>query len=248
MQATRRMHDEGVARTAFLADASHELRTPLNAIIGFSDCMADETFGPLSPRYREYARDIKASGQLLLEIVNDVLDLTHLSSAHEIPMQPIKMADAVAGALRMLREYGKGDDISINYFDHAGGAEVAASEKALCQILLNLGSNAVKFSAPRSSIDIVLQRGDGFVELRVRDRGIGIPAEKLPLVGQPFYQAHPSSARKPGSGLGVAIVKKLTERLGGEFAISSVFGTGTTVTVRLPELPGSPEATRARAA
>lgn len=248
MQLAQRMHDDGVARSAFLANASHELRTPLNAIIGFSDCMVGEMFGPLSPRYRDYAHDIKTSGQLLLGIVNDVLDLSHLNSAAEIPMQPVGAAKALEGAVRMLREYAKGDRISVAYFDNTDGAEVAANEKALSQILLNLGSNAVKFSAPQSCIDIVLQRGPDCVELVVRDHGVGIPQDKLASIGQPFYQAHQSIARKPGSGLGVAIVKKLTERLGGEFSITSVIGVGTTVTVRLPQLRSPSELARARAA
>jgi signal transduction histidine kinase len=237
-----------VARTDFLASASHELRTPLNAIIGFSDCMVGELFGPLSPRYREYARDIRTSGQLLLDIVNDVLDLTQLSGAVEVPAKPVKAGEALCVPIRMLREYAKGDGIAINYFDRSDGAEVAANEKALSQIVLNLGSNAVKFSPPQSCVDVILQRASNCVELVVRDSGAGIPADKLRFVGQPFFQAHQATARKQGSGLGLAIVKKLTERLGGEFAIASAVGTGTTVTVRLPELRPSAEAVHTRAA
>jgi two-component system cell cycle sensor histidine kinase PleC len=248
MQVAQRMQSDSVARTAFLANTSHELRTPLNAIIGFSECMVSEMFGPLSPRYREYAHDIKTSGQLLLGIVNDVLDLTQLNNAADIPMAPVKPGEALTGAVRMLREYAKADHISVDYIDAAGGALVSANEKALSQILLNLGSNAVKFSPPHSSIEIVLQREKDCVELVVRDNGAGIPADKLRHIGEPFYQAHQASARKPGSGLGLAIVKKLTERLGGEFAIASTVGMGTTVTVRLPQLRPSPDTARARAA
>lgn len=248
VQLARRMQSESVARTAFLANASHELRTPLNAIIGFSDCMVGEMFGPMSPRYREYARDIKTSGQLLLGIVNDVLDLTHLNNIAEIPAEPIKAGQALAGAVRMLREYAKADHISVNYVDASDDAEVSANEKALSQILLNLGSNAVKFSPSQSSIDVMLRQGHDCVELVVRDYGMGIPADKLRHIGQPFFQAHSGSVRKPGSGLGVAIVKKLVERLGGEFAITSTVGVGTTVTVRLPRVGPSFEAARTRAA
>ncbi|HEY3776970.1 MAG TPA: ATP-binding protein [Rhizomicrobium sp.] len=247
MQVARRMQDESVARTGFLANASHELRTPLNAIIGFSECMVAEMFGPLSPRYREYARDIRTSGQLLLGIVNDVLDLSQLNGVPDISLEPLKAGEALAGAVRMLREYAKDDDIAVDFVDRSNGAEVAASEKALSQILLNLGSNAVKFSPPQSAISIVLQRRAERLELVVSDRGLGIPAEKLRFIGQPFFQAHQISARKPGSGLGLAIVKKLTERLGGEFAIESAVGVGTTVTVSLPQLRRS-ESSRNRAA
>ncbi len=248
LQAAERMRDEGVAKTMFLANASHELRTPLNAIIGFSECMDGEMFGPINERYREYARDIRTSGQLLLGIVNDVLDLTHLNSTAEVVMQPVKLGEALAGALRMLREYAKSDRISIEFVDNSEGAEVAANEKALSQILLNLGSNAVKFSPPHTKVDIGLRRGADFVELVVRDYGAGISAEKLRFIGQPFFQANETSTRKPGSGLGLAIVKKLTQRLGGEFAIASSSGAGTTVTVRLPQHRPPPEPLHARAA
>ncbi|MGH6890244.1 MAG: sensor histidine kinase [Rhizomicrobium sp.] len=247
MQTAARMRDESVERTVFLANASHDLRTPLNAIIGFSDCMVSEMFGPLSPRYREYACDIRTSGQLLLGIVNDVLDLTQLNGVPNISMERLKVGEALSDAVRMLREYAKADGIDIDFSDRSGGAEIAANEKALSQILLNLGSNAVKFSPPKATVTIVVRRRADFVDLVVRDRGHGIPADKLRLVGQPFFQAHSASARKPGSGLGLAIVKKLTERLGGEFAIESAVGVGTTVTVSLPQLRAS-ESPRSRAA
>ncbi len=247
-QLAQRLHDDGVARGVFLANASHELRTPLNAIIGFSDSMAGELFGPLSARYREYAQDIGTSGRLLLNIVNDVLDLSQLNGGADIPTEPIRPGEALTGAIRMLREYAKGDCISIDYVDRSDGAEVAANEKTLSQIVLNLGSNAVKFSPENSSVDVVLQRGADCVELVVRDRGVGIPEDKLQFIGQPFFQAHPCAGRKQGSGLGLTIVKKLTARLGGEFDISSAVGAGTTVTVRLPQLRASRESIRASAA
>ena len=248
MQVARRIQDEGAARASFLANASHELRTPLNAIIGFSDCMVGEMFGPISARYREYACDIKTSGQLLLDIVNDVLDFTQLNGVVEIPVQPLKAAEALTGAVRMLREFAKADDIRVDFVDRSCGAQVLASEKALNQILLNLGSNAVKFSRPRSIVSILLQRRAEYLELVVRDNGIGIPAEKLRYIGQPFFQAHQAASRRPGSGLGLAIVKKLIERLGGEFAIQSTVGVGTRALVRLPLLRMSDEPARTRAA
>jgi len=248
MQIARRIQDESAARASFLANASHELRTPLNAIIGFSDCMVGEMFGPLSARYREYACDIKTSGQLLLGIVNDVLDFTQLNNVAEIPMEPLKATEALAGAVRMLREFAKEDDIRVDFIDRSNGAEVLASEKALSQILLNLGSNAVKFSPPRSIVSVLLQRRAEQLELVVRDNGRGIPADKIRFIGQPFFQAHGGTARRPGSGLGLAIVKKLTERLGGEFALESAEGVGTRATVRLPLLRTADEPARTRAA
>ncbi len=234
MRAAQREHDEGVAKTMFLANISHELRTPLNAIIGFSECMTGQVFGPLNARYREYATDIYASGQHLLGIVNDVLDLTQLQHDPNIAFMPIPLASAIAGPMRMLREYAKGQQIVIAYYDQSNGAQVIANEKAISQILLNLGSNAVKFSPAGSTVDVITRITAGFVEIVVRDHGTGMAEDKLRLIGQPFFQAHNATSRKPGSGLGLAIVKTLAARLNGQLVIESELGVGTTAILRLP--------------
>jgi signal transduction histidine kinase len=236
MDAARKLRDESVARTMFIANASHELRTPLNAIIGFSECLATEMFGPLSNRYREYADDILTSGKLLLSIVNDVLDLTRINSSEAIPAKPLPLAESLRQPLRMLDEYAKPESVAIRFSDASGNAVVNANEKALNQIFLNLGSNAVKFSPRGGVVDISISRNDKdqFVELSVRDNGPGIPADKLKQVGQPFFQAHQGRESRPGSGLGLAIVKALAQKLGGEFSLDSNVGIGTTAILRLP--------------
>jgi signal transduction histidine kinase len=238
MQTARKLRDESIARTMFLANASHELRTPLNAIIGFSECLATEMFGPLSDRYREYANDISASGRLLLSIVNDVLDLTRINSGEGMAAQPVPFAASFTQPLRMLDEYAKPESVAIRFSDSSRNAVVRANEKALNQIFLNLGSNAVKFSPRGGVVDISIARDDKdqFVELSVRDNGPGIPADKLRQVGQPFFQAHQGHEARPGSGLGLAIVKALAQKLGGEFKLDSSVGVGTTAIVRLPIL------------
>ncbi len=223
LKAAQHMRDEGVARTMFLANVSHELRTPLNAIIGFSECMNGQMFGPLNARYTEYANDILMSGRYLLGIVDDVLDLTQLNSTDAIALEPVTLSQAVSRPLRMLREYAKSDAITIDFSDSSEGSMVLANQKAISQLLLNLGSNAIKFS-PCGAI----------VEILVRDKGPGFPPDKLRLIGQPFLQAHNATARKPGSGLGLAIVKTLTEKLGGELVVDSTPGEGTTAIARLP--------------
>jgi len=235
-RAAERLRDEGVAKTMFLANVSHEFRTPLNAIIGFSECIATEIFGPISPRYRGYAHDILASGKHLLGIVNDVLDLSELSSSKAVALEPMDLAAAVVQPLCMLREFARSEAIEVRFADRGGNARIVANEKAVSQILLNLGSNAVKFSPAGGTVEIMLRNRakQNCVELVVRDRGTGIPEEKLRLIGQPFFQAHNATARTPGSGLGLAIVKTLVELLKGELTIESTPGIGTTATVRLP--------------
>jgi signal transduction histidine kinase len=249
MRAAQRLRDEGAAKTMFLANASHELRTPLNAILGFSECMLLELYGPMSPRYKEYANDIKMSGQHLLNIVNDVLDLSQLNNAEKYAIHPMKLSEAITQPLRMLREIAKARNVSINFADRSVGAEVAATEKALSQILLNLGSNAVKFSPAQGAVSVTLSRSSraDFVEIIVRDKGPGIPESKLRLIGQPFFQAHADTA-KQGSGLGLAIVKSLVGRLNGELEIESTVGYGTTVIVRLPLYRGQREPATSQAA
>jgi len=136
----------------------------------------------------------------------------------------------------MLDEYAKPESVAIRFSDASRNAIVRANEKALNQIFLNLGSNAVKFSPPGGVVDISVARDekDQFVELSVRDNGPGIPADKLRQVGQPFFQAHHGHEARPGSGLGLAIVKALAQKLGGEFKLDSSVGIGTTAIVRLP--------------
>jgi signal transduction histidine kinase len=235
-QAACKLRDESVVRTMFFANASHELRTPLNAIIGFSECLATEMFGPLSNRYRDYAKDILASGKLLLSIVNDVLDLTRINSSETIAAAPLLFAASLTQPLRLLNEYAKPGSVAIRFSDRSRNAVVQANEKALNQIFLNLGSNAVKFSPRGGAVDILLSRDekDEYVELSVRDHGPGIPADKLRQVGQPFFQAHHDREGRPGSGLGLAIVKALAAKLGGEFKLDSSVGVGTTALIRLP--------------
>ncbi len=236
LQAASKLRDESASRTMFLANASHDLRTPLNAIIGFSECLARELFGPLSPRYKSYANDIHLSGKLLLGIVNDVLDLTRITNGDSVATEPVQVAIALRQPLRILSEYAKPDSVEIRFTDKSRNAVVRANEKALSQILLNLGSNAVKFTPSGGIVEIALARdGRGeCVELSVRDRGTGIPPDKLRLIGQPFLRVHQGNELRPGSGLGLAIVKSLAQNLGGEFFVESSVGAGTTATVKIP--------------
>ncbi len=223
------------AKSEFLAMMSHELRTPLNAVIGFSEVMELEAFGPLgNPRYGEYVRDILGSGRYLLSLINDILDLVKLDGGHmEIRREPIALLDAVEDCRRLVSEQARRKSIDIRV-DIAAGLKVHADQKRLRQMLLNIFSNAVKFTPDGGSVD--LHAGaDSMVSLDCRDTGIGIPADQIEAVFEPFRQVDSSLARKfDGTGLGLAISRSIAEQHGGSLTLVSEPGVGTTVTVRLP--------------
>jgi signal transduction histidine kinase len=226
------------AKSEFLANVSHELRTPLNAILGFSEMMRDEMIGPLGqPRYREFASDIYDSGTHLLAIINDILDLSKIEAGklelHDEVVSVVELFDTVH---RFVRERAGNAGLTIALDVPAGLPPVRADKRALKQVLLNLLSNAIKFTPAGGRITLQAVRGgDGGVEFRVRDTGIGIAAGDIPKALEPFGQVDGSLARKyPGAGLGLPISRALVELHRGRFALSSEPGVGTTVTVGLP--------------
>jgi signal transduction histidine kinase len=223
------------ARTMFLANISHELRTPLNAVLGFSEMMVLRSFGTLNERYASYADLIHQSGQHLLQLVNDVLELSRLQ--HDDPMQ-FDLVDVVSVAgtqLRMLEEMARQAQVKLVTHVPAGCLHVAGTEKAIAAIILNLGSNALKFTDAGKSVAIdIASTPDGRqVRLVFEDQGCGIPAESIPLLGRPFYQAQSSFARKAGTGLGLSIVCSLVSKMGGTFAVESAVGRGSRFTIML---------------
>ncbi|MEI6560379.1 MAG: ATP-binding protein [Rhodospirillaceae bacterium] len=227
-----------IAKSAFLANMSHELRTPLTAIIGFSEMIHEEMLGPnASGRYREYAYDVIASGRHLLSIINDVLDVSKIEAGKmEITPRRLDVRTLIATAARVNRDAAsrKGIRIATRIDDDAG--TVWADDRAARQILINLMSNAVKFTPEAGSITISASAGvDGGIDVAVADTGIGIPANRLPTLMRPFEQVDNHYARTTGgTGLGLALVKGLIERHCGTVVIESTPGKGTTVTVRFP--------------
>jgi two-component system, cell cycle sensor histidine kinase PleC len=225
------------AKTQLLARVSHELRTPLNAIIGFSEILEQELFGPLGdPRYVDYSKDIHQSGAHLLVLINDIIDLSRLESgSYRLEDAPLDLVHPIEASMRLVRQMSIRKSVELVN----GGADapwVMADERALRQILINLLSNAVKFTRKGGSV-VVRAAGnvDAGVDIIVRDNGVGIPAEDLHRLGEPFVRAsNTETASEAGTGLGLAIVRSLTELLGGQLLIESDLGTGTTVTVRLP--------------
>ena len=227
-----------MAKSAFLANISHELRTPLNAIIGFSEILKGEMFGPLGgSRYLDYAMDIHASGTHLLAVINDILDITKAEADKlEIRETPTKLSYALKGTVNMLREQIHESNLSIVEDVVGDFPLILADEVRFRQVLLNVVSNAVKFTEPYGTIRFEGKRDpDGLPIIRIRDTGIGIAAEDIPKVLLPFGQVDVSLARKyEGTGLGLPLAARLMELHGGTLTLESQLGVGTTVTLRFP--------------
>ena len=225
------------AKTDFLSMMSHELRTPLNAIIGFSDMMLSGVFGPIgSPKYLEYARDVNRSGRLLLEMINDILDLSKIEAGHyELDIQEISVTPIIEDSISVLRAAAKQREVELS-FTANGPLRVKADDRALKQILLNLLSNAVKFTPSGGRVTLsVSSVPQATVVIAVTDTGIGIAPADLDRVFEPFRRANASVSRThEGTGLGLAITKHLVELNGGQLSLKSQLGFGTTVTVCLP--------------
>ncbi|HKY18741.1 MAG TPA: HAMP domain-containing sensor histidine kinase [Rhizomicrobium sp.] len=226
------------SKTAFLANMSHELRTPLNAILGFSEIIAQECFGPVgSDRYRDYAGDIHASGAHLLSLINDLLDVAKIEAGRmEIQPGPLEAPRMFDIALKLIncKAREKGQTLTISVDPNAPG--LYADERAVKQILLNLVSNAVKFTPEGGRIDVIGGRApNGDFQILVRDNGPGIPREKLANIFQPFNQVDNRFDRQAGgTGLGLALVKGLAEMHGGRAWMESDLGKGCSVFVTLP--------------
>jgi signal transduction histidine kinase len=229
---------ESQAKSAFLAVISHELRTPLNAIIGFSGLMQDERFGPLgAPRYREYISDIKQSGEHLLELINNILNLSRAEAGkldlHEDDLDIVDLAQTCARHMQpRVAEAGLQLELSLPTSPQMLRADAAK----LRQILFNLLSNAMKFTPEGGRVLMrVNKRPDGGIDLIVEDTGVGMAPADIPLALQPFTQLDSSLARRyEGTGLGLPLTRSLAELHGGSLRLESSLGKGTTATVILP--------------
>jgi two-component system, cell cycle sensor histidine kinase PleC len=226
------------SKTAFLANMSHELRTPLNAILGFSEIIAQECFGPVgSRRYQDYANDIHTSGAHLLSLINDLLDVAKIEAGRmEISPHPLDAEHAFDIALKLAGNNAseKGQTLKIEV--EPSCPPLYADERALKQILLNLVSNAVKFTPTGGRIDVLANKArDGGFQITVRDNGPGIPRDKLDKIFTPFNQVDNRYDRQAGgTGLGLALVRGLAELHGGRAWIESDEGAGCTAYVVLP--------------
>ena len=234
--AQRRAEAANKAKSTFLANMSHELRTPLNAIIGFSELMREQLFGPLGdPRYGEYAGMIHSSGRHLLDLITDMLDMAKIEAGKmTLALETLSLGDALDDCLRILRDQAQQGGVTITHRVR-GNPALHADRRAVKQVLLNLLSNAVKFTPPQGKVDVSAWTSKGRAHVRFRDTGIGISAEDLARLGNPFEQAKANPLHaKGGTGLGLALVKALVDKHGGSFVMESRLGAGTTVTVDFP--------------
>lgn len=231
-----RAEEANRSKSEFLANMSHELRTPLNAINGFSEIMSGEMFGPLGhERYKDYVQDILGSGQHLLSLINDILDMSKIEAGKmQLQAEPLDPGELIEQCVRIMRARAEEKSITLT-LEGDRLPEIEADPRALKQVLLNLMSNAVKFTPDGGTVTLrSFDAADGVV-LQVADTGIGISEADLPRVGRPFEQIeNHHSKTHHGSGLGLALSKSLIEMQGGTLRIDSSLGKGTTVSFSLP--------------
>ncbi|THD81627.1 MAG: HAMP domain-containing histidine kinase [Phenylobacterium sp.] len=236
---------QNAGKSRFLANMSHELRTPLNAIMGFSDIMRQRLFGPLSDRYAEYADLVHDAGSHLLELINDILDMSKIEAERfELTREAFDAREAVSAVIRLMRGQAERAGVTLRGILPGEPLEVEADRRAIKQIALNLVSNALKFTPRSGSVTLIVQAAGEALEIVVSDTGVGIAAGDLGRLGQPFEQAGDADQRAAGSGLGLSLVRAFAELHGGEMTLESTVGEGTTVTVRMPVLAPAPEPAR----
>ncbi len=233
----QRAEATAASRALFLANMSHELRTPLNAIMGFSDMMRARMFGELTPKYAEYAELIHESGGHLLDLINDVLDMSKIEAQrYTLSRELFDVREALNAALRLMRLQADDAGVKLRAVLPSEPLTVDADRRALKQMVLNLLSNAVKFTPKDGSVILTAQAAAGVLEIVVGDTGVGIAEADLKRLGQPFEQAGKSEDRARGTGLGLSLVDAFAKLHGGTMTLESRLGEGTAVTVRMPVL------------
>ena len=234
-----RAEEANQTKSKFLANMSHELRTPLNAIIGFSEIMESGMFGALgSEKYQEYCHDILTSGHYLLEVINDILDMSKIEAGRmKLDMEPLDLSRTLAESLRVVSGRAQDKQLVLDA-DIAQAISVIADRRATKQILVNLLSNAVKFTPEGGKITVRSRLTDERITLLIADTGIGIAPHSLERLGRPFEQVESQLTKTyHGSGLGLAIARSLTQLHGGSMRLRSRLGSGTVVRVSLPRNP-----------
>ena len=229
------------SKSEFLANMSHELRTPLNAIIGFSEVMLSQMFGPMgSEKYAEYSRDIHRSGQFLLDVINDILDMSKIEAGRmSLECETLQVDAALDEVMRLITPRAFEGGVTVER-QVPQGFTLWADRRAFKQVLINLLSNAVKFTPEGGRITVSALAANGVMAIAIRDTGIGIPARDIEKLGRPFEQVENQFTKsRGGSGLGLAISKSFVELHGGTLTIRSAVGQGTEVTVTFPLRPAA---------
>jgi len=225
------------AKSQFLATMSHELRTPLNAIIGFSEILATELFGPLgNPRYKEYANDVKDSGSHLLSLINDILDFSKVDAGHlQLDDESVALDQVIEESIRMVRQQASHQEINLSTDIADNLPHVLCDHRRIRQVLLNLLSNATKFTPAGGHVTVSACFDGERISLSVADTGIGIADKDIPLAMERFGQIDSSLNRKyEGTGLGLPLSKRLIELHDGILTLKSELGVGTIVTAIFP--------------
>ncbi len=219
-----------LAKSEFLANMSHELRTPLNAVIGFSEVLQDQIFGVLNEKQREYVNNVLTSGMHLLSLINDILDLSKVESGKmELDLSTFSLRESLDATVTLLKEKALKGAINLS-LDISPEADIVteADERKLKQIMFNLISNAIKFTPAGGRVDVSAARDEDFIEISVSDTGMGIKAEDIPKLFQPFTQLESVYTKEfEGTGLGLALTRQLVELHGGRVWVESTFGSGS---------------------
>jgi signal transduction histidine kinase len=232
---SRQLETASRHKSEFLANMSHELRTPLNAIIGFSEVLSERMFGDLNEKQEEYLRDIHASGQHLLSLINDILDLSKIEAGRmELEPTAFDLPTAIENALTLVRERAARRGIALHQAVDQRLDQIRADERKIKQVLLNLLSNALKFTPEGGRIDVRAGLVDGMAEVSVADTGIGIAPEDQEAVFEEFRQVGTAAKKVEGTGLGLALSRKFIELHGGRIWVTSQVGVGATFTFTLP--------------
>jgi GAF domain-containing protein len=222
-------------KSEFLANMSHELRTPLNAIIGFSEVLTERMFGELNEKQDEYLKDIYASGQHLLSLINDILDLSKIEAGRmELELANFDLPNAIDNALILVRERATRRGITLRHSVDQRLGTIRGDERKVKQVLLNLLSNALKFTPEGGRIDVAARVQDGAAEIAVADTGVGIALEDQEAVFEEFRQVGTADKKVEGTGLGLALSRKFIELHGGRIWVTSAVGVGSTFTFTLP--------------
>jgi len=231
----RELETASLHKSEFLANMSHELRTPLNAIIGFSQVLREGMVGEVNPKQAEYLDDILSSGNHLLSLINDVLDLSKVEAGQvELELAPFSLQEALERGVVMVRERATRDGVTLTLAPAAERELVPGDERRVRQVIFNLLSNAVKFTPQGGSVDVWTTRVNGEVRVSVCDTGPGIAPGDQERIFEEFQQTEAGLEQREGTGLGLALSKRLVELHGGRIWVESEPGSGSTFTFTLP--------------